>query len=245
MKCRAERIISLPFFPNRGSNDRDTAGGQCCSRDWPQTVLLPTTGHGPEWFSDRLTGRLPVSQATRHGQAPPRRFRTSSRHADLLPQAAVKVVEVVTTRLARAAVARRRRTADGSRRLPSCCHRSGPVLVIRASDGNGDFSLCSAIFQVAYSLGDLGKRIRLAHYGSDVTGLDLLTQRFEVSLAVRRDDMVSRWGTTGESMSARICRPTPVHLPPSPPAMTSVPSGVSARRSRDRRLSPPVSRIRS
>ena len=42
--------------------------------------------------------------------------------------------------------------------------------------------------------------------------------------------MVSRWGITGESASARSCRPTPVHLP-SPPAITSVPFGVRARRS--------------
>ena len=60
---------------------------------------------------------------------------------------------------------------------------SGPMLM-RASDNNGDFPLCSAIFQVAYGLGDFGERIRLAHDGSDVTGLDLLTQRFEVSLAL-------------------------------------------------------------
>jgi integrase/recombinase XerD len=42
--------------------------------------------------------------------------------------------------------------------------------------------------------------------------------------------MVSRGRTSGESISARICRPTPVHRAPSPPAITSVPSGGSARR---------------
>src|SRR5260370_26184217 len=41
-----------------------------------------------------------------------------------------------------------------------------------------------AAFQVAYGLGYFGKRVRLAHDGSEVTGLDLLTQCFEVSLAL-------------------------------------------------------------
>ena len=47
--------------------------------------------------------------------------------------------------------------------------------------------MCTAAFQVAYGLGYFGERIRLAHDRSDVTGLDLLTQRFEVNLPMRRD----------------------------------------------------------
>ena len=54
-------------------------------------------------------------------------------------------------------------------------------------DGNSDLSLCAAAFQVAYGFGHLGERVCLAHDRSDVTGLDLLTQRFEVSLPMRRD----------------------------------------------------------
>jgi len=52
------------------------------------------------------------------------------------------------------------------------------------SDGDGELSLCTAAFQLAYGLGYFGKRVRLAHHGSEVTGLDLLTQCFEVSLAL-------------------------------------------------------------
>src|SRR5207247_9412148 len=52
---------------------------------------------------------------------------------------------------------------------------------------DGDLSLCAAIFQVAYGLGCFGERIRLSHDGSDVAGLDLLPQCFEVSLAVGGD----------------------------------------------------------
>ncbi len=76
----------------------------------------------------------------------------------------------------------------------------------RASDGDGDLSLRVAIFQVAYGFGYVGERIRLAHHGSEATGLNLLTQFFEVSLPVRGDIHGQRWRTTGESMSARICR---------------------------------------
>jgi hypothetical protein len=60
-------------------------------------------------------------------------------------------------------------------------------LARRASDSDGDLSVGAAIFQVAYGLGDFGQRIGLAHDGCDATGLDLLTQCFEVGLAVRGD----------------------------------------------------------
>jgi hypothetical protein len=65
--------------------------------------------------------------------------------------------------------------------------RIGSPKASASLDGNSDLSLCAAAFQVAYGLGDLGERVCLAHEWSDVTGLDLLTQRFEVSLPMRRD----------------------------------------------------------
>ena len=46
-----------------------------------------------------------------------------------------------------------------------------------------------------------------------------LISLLSVSRSARRGlerNMVRRWRISGESMSARICRPTPVHLPPSP-----------------------------
>jgi hypothetical protein len=54
--------------------------------------------------------------------------------------------------------------------------------------------------------------------------------------------MVSRWRTNSERARARSWRPIPVQRPPSsPPTMTSVPAGVSARRSRDSGELPPRS----
>ena len=63
----------------------------------------------------------------------------------------------------------------------------------------------------------------------------------------REMNVPSFWLTNGDSTSARIWRSLPPsHRPPvSPPAMTSVPFGVSARRRRDSDAFPPMSRIRS
>src|SRR5437667_9076933 len=67
-------------------------------------------------------------------------------------------------------------------RAPASGRRRGYGM--RTSDGDGDLSLCAAAFQVAYGLGHFGERIGLAHDGGEVTGLDLLAQCFEVSLAL-------------------------------------------------------------
>ena len=76
--------------------------------------------------------------------------------------------------------------------LPSraviCCSSqalpSGSLRSWRASDGDGDLSLCAALVEMAYGLGYFGKWVRAAHYGGEVAGLDFLTQRFDVRLTV-------------------------------------------------------------
>jgi len=57
---------------------------------------------------------------------------------------------------------------------------------MRASDGEGDFSLCTAGFQMAYRLGHVGEGVGLAHDGREVTGFDVLAQGLEVRLALVR-----------------------------------------------------------
>ncbi len=123
----------------------------------------------------------------------------------------------------------------GEFRLASPGRRQGHRQAILRSDGYGDLSPGVPGFEVAYGLGYLGQRVGPADDRGDLAGLDQPAQCVEVGLAA----------PGSESTSARSCRPTPVHLAPSPPAMTSVPLGVSARRSRERRLFPPMSRIRS
>ena len=64
---------------------------------------------------------------------------------------------------------------------------SKPIVHIQAcgtSDGDGDFSLGTAAFQVAYGLGYVGEGVGLAHDGRKVTGFDVLAQGLEVRLAL-------------------------------------------------------------
>src|SRR5215475_4299298 len=82
---------------------------------------------------------------------------------------------------------------------------------LRASDGNGDLSLCAAAFQVAYGLGYVGESVRLAHDGSEVTGLDLPAQFFEVSLA-----LVSARDVHGQPLGNRQREHERTELPPDP-----------------------------
>jgi len=101
--------------------------------------------------------------------------------------------------------------------------------------------LRAAAFQVAYGLGDYGERVRLAHDGSDVTGLDLLAQCFEVSLPVRRDvhgqplghhrrehertDLPSDSGPLAAFAASDDERPVGSECPPQP-RQAAVPAGV-------------------
>jgi hypothetical protein len=57
-----------------------------------------------------------------------------------------------------------------------------------------------------------------------------------------RDEHLQSLRVNGDTASARSCRSRPNQLPPSsPPAMTSVPAGARARRSRGRDEFPPMS----
>ena len=82
---------------------------------------------------------------------------------------------------------------------------------MRTSDGDGDLSLGAAAFQVAYGLGHFGERIRLAHDGREVTGLDLLAQCFEVSLT-----LVSAGDEHGQPLGHHRRERERTELPPDP-----------------------------
>ena len=71
--------------------------------------------------------------------------------------------------------------------------------------------MCTAAFQMAYGLGYFGKRVRLAHDGSEVTGLDSLTQCFEVSLA-----LVSARDVHGQPLGNHQRKRERTKLPPDP-----------------------------
>ena len=117
---------------------------------------------------------------------------------------------------------------------------------MRASDGDGDFSLGAAALQVADGLGHVGELEGIAHNGREVTGLDVLAQRFEVSLA-----LVSAGDVHGQPLGNHRRKRERTKLPPDPGPLSfaardnEVPLGVRARRSRERWLLPPMSRIRS
>jgi hypothetical protein len=102
---------------------------------------------------------------------------------------------------------------------------------IGRSDGDDDLSATVSSSDLGDRRGHLAKRVPGPDHRPDLVRLDQFLERGEVRAFARDRKFVIFCPMIGDIAFARTTRPIPSHRPvPSPPARTSVPFGVMARR---------------
>ena len=114
-------------------------------------------------------------------------------------------------------------------------------------DPHDDLSPGVPLIHVGDGLGRLAQWVGPVDAWSYSPGLDEPSQSVQVFTVLLGDEGRQLWPTNRESTSARIWRSVPPSQRPpvSPPTITRVPFGVSARLRRDSEELPPMSRITS